>query len=783
LFIVKNLLVSFPQKGGSLISIQHVVSAKGQSFSILLVLLGLSCLEVVIHSVEAAGQQAEFIGSSLCVECHQREYTNWQQSDHYRAMQPADTNNVLGDFDNVTVEFHGNQTRLFQKGNNFKVATTGKNGIPGIFPIKYTFGHYPLQQYLVDIGKGHLQALNIAWDSRSEAEGGQRWFHLQAGENITPQHPFFWARHFQNSNSRCIECHSTNFRKNFDPNNSSYDTSWSEMGVGCESCHGPASEHLALATAGQLDGTHSGFDRQRVPGLSWEFREDDDIASPIGIKNDADIDTCGGCHSRRSSTADAIPGAAFHYQYRLALLESGLYFSDGQINEEVYVMGSFLQSKMHSKGVTCSNCHNPHSGRLVAEGNALCAQCHKPASFDTPVHHRHQQGSAGSQCVNCHMPERLYMSVDLRRDHSFTTPDPLLSTKSNAPNACTSCHRGKTDNWAGLAMKDWGVADKQNTWAAINRGLERQDSLIFKDYALNSPALNLASIRQATLASKLAAFPSRLAVETISRQLTNPDTLIRRAAVSALQGMPVQVRWQLLEPLIEDPVKVIRLEVASGLADALLQLTGKDAERLGTLIDEYRESLDYNADMPAGQLSIGNLEARLGYSILAENAYLRALEIESHFVPALINLSDFYRSSGRDPESRKLLLDALLVAPDSAVTHHAYGLFLVRAGKQEQALEYFETAIRQEDATARHTYVYAVALDSRGQTDQAMKVIEQASKSWPNNLDLSFLQVSYMDKTGNTDGIHPYLSILVSVAANAPQVRTWINKYGANGKP
>ncbi len=732
-------------------------------------------------SVESAERPNRFVGSSLCIECHQQEYANWRESDHHKAMQPANKTNVLGDFDNVTLEFHDIETRLLRQGNKFKVATTGPDGTSGSFEIKYTFGHYPLQQYLVDIGKGRLQALNIAWDSRSALEGGQRWFHLQAGENIDPQHPFFCARHFQNSNSRCIECHSTNFRKNFDSNNSSYETSWSEMGVGCESCHGPASRHLALATTEQLDRANNGFDKLRMAGISWEFRGDEDIASPSGISNNADINTCGGCHSRRSSTADASPGATYHEQYRLALLETGLYFSDGQIDEEVYVMGSFLQSKMQRKGVTCSNCHNPHSGRLVAEGNALCTQCHKPASFDTPVHHRHQQGSAGAQCVNCHMPERLYMSVDLRRDHSFPIPDPLLSTKSNAPNACTSCHLGKTGSWAVETMAGWGIDTLQNSWAGINRGLEKQDSLAFKNYAVNSSALTLASIRQATLISKLAAFPSRLAVESISSQLTNPDPLIRRAAVGALQGMPVQVRWQLLNPLIEDPVRVIRLEVAFGLADALLQITGKDAERLSRLIDEYRESLNYNADTPTGQLGIGNLEARLGYSILAENAYLRALEIEPRFVPALINLSDFYRSSGRDPESRVLLLDALQVAPDSAVTNHAYGLFLVRAGNQEQALEYFETARRQADATPRHTYVYAVALDSRGQTDLAMKVIERASERWPNNLDLSFLQVSYMDKSGKTDDIHRYLSLLASVAANVPQVRSWVSKYGTSG--
>jgi len=697
-------------------------------------------------------------------------------------MQPASNDTVLGDFDDVTVKFHGIETRLYREGAEFKVATAGNGGKPGVFSIKYTFGHYPLQQYLVDIGKGHLQALNIAWDSRVADQGGQRWFHLQDEEDIDPEHPFFWTRHFQNSNSRCIECHSTRVRKNFDPTNLTYDTNWSEIGVGCEACHGPASQHVALAKENQLSAEITGFDKQRKPMPGWAFRGNDNIASPSGPGDNRHIDTCGGCHSRRSSTGDAIPGAAFHDQYRLALLDQGLYFADGQIEDEVFVMGSFLQSKMHAKGVTCSNCHNVHSGKLIAEGNALCAQCHKPGRFDSSEHHRHQPGSAGALCVNCHMPERLYMSVDLRRDHSFTIPAPELSIRSNSPNACTNCHQGKIDAWASKSITDWGMPDRQNIWAEINQGLDQQDVLMFRDYARHSSELELNPIRQATLISKLAGFPSQLAVDTAAQQLNNPDPLIRRAAVTALRSIPMQLRWQWLSPLIDDPVKVVRLEVASVLADALNQLQGEDAEHLNTLIEEYRESLDYNADSPAGQLSIGNLEASLGYSILAENAYLRSLEIEPHYVPTLINLADLYRSSGRDHESREILLHALRVAPESANTNHAYALFLVRAGKQNEALTYLETTIRLQDTTPRHIYVYAVALDSHGETGKAMETIAAASKRWPNNLELSFLQVSYMDKTGRTEGIHRYLSLLASVASQVPQVKAWMSKYGDRGE-
>ena len=732
-------------------------------------------------SAEAADQLADFAGSTQCIDCHREIYADWQQSDHYKAMQLATSANVLGDFDNVDLNFHDIETRLFKEGEIFRVATAGPDGNPAVFDIAYTFGHYPLQQYLVDTGRGRLQALNIAWDSRTADDGGQRWYHLQASESIDPEHPLFWARHFQNANSRCIECHSTNLQKNFDPKDNRYATQWTEVGVGCESCHGPASQHLALATANQLSENESGFGKRPKPGLAWTFRGNDDIASPSGTRDGSFIDTCGGCHSRRSSFGDATPMTAFHDQYRLALLDQGLYFADGQADDEVFVLGSFLQSKMQQRGVTCANCHNVHSGKLIASGNTLCAQCHNPGRFDTEAHHQHQAESSGAQCVNCHMPERTYMTVDPRRDHSFAIPDPWLSVKSGAPNACTTCHQGKTNTWATGAMTDWGQTASSNTWSEINRRLDLQDSLMFKNYAENPPVLDLPPIRQASLTSKFGAFPSRLAVDAASSQLASPDPLIRRAAVTALQAMPVQLRWQLLSPLIEDPVKSIRLEVASALADALVQLTGKDAERLGKLIDEYRESLDYNADSPAGQLTIGNLESRLGYSILAEQAYIKALEIESGFVPALINLSDLYRAMGTDGESRKLLQHALKLAPDSADTNHAYGLFLVRSGKHEEALGYLQTATTLEDSNPRYVYVYAVALDSRGQTDAAIKVIAVASKRWPNNLDLSFLQVSYMDKTGNTIGIHRYLSLLASVAISNPQVRNWVDKYGAGG--
>ncbi len=745
------------------------------------VVRGIPWLTLALFSHAAlADDRAGFVGSESCSGCHTEIDSTWRQSDHHKAMLLPSETSVLGDFGDVTVEFHGIETRLFRADGRYKIATAGSDGKPAEFDIAYTFGHYPVQQYLVDIGNGHLQALNVAWDSRPAAQGGQRWYHLQPDENITHEHPFFWTGHFQNANSRCIECHATDVKKSYSPENQTYATSWSEIGVGCESCHGPGSRHVGLAEAGELTDAETGFARRSRQRLNWAYLEGADIASPSGTRDDSFIDTCGGCHSRRGSLGDVETGAAYHDQYRLALLDRGLYFADGQINDEVFVLGSFLQSKMHLAGVTCGNCHDPHSGKTIAEGNALCAQCHKPSAFDTAEHHRHPQGSTGAQCVACHMPERLYMGVDYRRDHSYPLPDPGLAASIGAPDACTGCHTDQDQAWAAQSLADWGVKPKANAWARLNQGLERQDMLLFRDYARSRKPAASAPIRQASLLSRLAAFPSRLAAETAAQKLNHADPLIRRAGVNALQSLQLEARWQLLQPLLEDPVRAIRLDVAAALADALPRLQGDDAKRLGSLIDEYREYLDYIADTPGGQLGIGNLELRLGYSILAEQAYLKALEIEPSFATAMINLADLYRSMGSDGEARPLLERALEIAPDSANTNHAYGLLLVRAGRQDEAMKYLKAAIEQDDSSPRHVYVYAVALDSRGDTEAAMRVIDDASRRWVNNLDLYFLQVSLMDKTGKTENIHRYLSLLAQVAINNPQVKNWTQKYGGS---
>jgi len=742
-----------------------------------------------VEPIIQKSKSSDFVGSESCIGCHAEQDKRWQQSDHYRAMQTATPESVLGDFKNIDVNFHNQSSRLYKKDDKYFVDTLGTDGTKQAFEIKQTFGFYPLQQYLVETEKGRVQALNIAWDSRSKAEGGNRWFHLREDDDITPQHPFFWGNHFQNWNSRCADCHSTNVKRNYDVDSNSYNTTYSEINVACESCHGAGDQHVSLANAGKLDETDNGFAVQRHKPLAWQFQPGNDIAQPIGIKNSDDINMCGSCHSLHTQLTKTATGKNYHDSSYLRLLNEGSYFADGQIREEVFVLGSFMQSKMYEKGVTCSNCHDAHSGKVLIEGNSLCGQCHSPQKYDSETHHHHKESSQGAACVNCHMPQRTYMTVDKRRDHSFTIPRPELSAELGVPNACTTCHSeivndiasDKDTAWAIEQLNQWGVGISEKTtknhWANLNHRAHMNDILVTRPLTNAIKSNEFPGLINASLLQQLSFTPSRVSIETALQSLQSPDPLVRRAAVIAIQSASPEERWQMLSPYIKDPSRSVRFQIASTLADVLNYLPLDQQVDLRMLVDEYRESLSVTDDSPATQMSIANLEMRLGNSEKVEKHYLQSLRIEPSYVPALLNLADYYRANGREPEADKLLKKALEVAPDSGAVQYSYALSMIRGGDYQGSLKHLKLSTEQIDASPRYVYVYAVALDELGQLEQAIAVLKAADERWPNQYDLLITLVTYIEKTEDSSSALRYLGRLTAIAPNAPEVKDMVNRY------
>ena len=702
------------------------------------------------------GRPSSYVGAAVCKGCHEAEDRAWAGSNHDRAMQAANPGTVLGDFADAKFRQHGVESRFYRRGDRFFVRTEGPDGKRADYEISYTFGVYPLQQYLIAFPGGRYQALSIAWDSRPKEQGGQRWFHLQPGRRVAHDDPLHWTGNYQNWALQCAECHSTNLRKGYDAASNSYRTTYGEINVACEACHGQGSRHVAWA-----DRTRPPYPAQGDIGLprlgsrwheAWKFPADgarvavrDSPADPAGMN------VCAPCHARRATLSEERrPGAVLEDSHRLAMLTAPNYHADGQQREEVYVWASFLQSRMQQSGVTCMDCHEPHSLRTRAAGNALCNRCHNAAEYDAPGHHRHVSGSKGAQCINCHMPTQNYMVIHARQDHSLRVPRPDLSLSLGTPNACNQCHVDRKPEWAASAMDRWyGRAWRDRPsygptlHAGATRGILALPDLL--DLARNPAAPGIIRATAATLAQSHAT-PATL--QTAGTLLADPDPLLRIAALGLLAAAPPATRIEAAAPLLSDPVRGVRIEAARVLADVPADRLGAERQAAqAAAMQEYQTALDLEADWPSGRLNLGILRLRQRRSDEAVAAFEQAIALDPLFDPAYVNLADALRQLGRDAEGESVLRRGLARMPRNADLHHALGLLLVRQGDQRAALKELSAAARLAPDNPRFLYVEAIALHGAGRRSEALTLLRRADQRHPGNPDIRAALHSFADGT------------------------------------
>jgi tetratricopeptide (TPR) repeat protein len=659
-----------------------------------------------------------YVGSTACADCHAQEYARWQTSQHALAMQVASESTVLGDFAGARFTKDGVTSEFFRRDGKFVVRTDGPDGELEDFEVRHAFGVYPLQQYLVELPGGHVQALPIAWDTRPKAQGGQRWFHLYPEEHIDSRDELHWTGRQQNWNFMCADCHSTNVKKNYDPATNTYATSFSEISVGCEACHGPGSTHVALAQEADANGremTAQGltvtFDERR--GVAWVIDPATGNATRTQPRSSSsEIDVCAQCHARRGQYSDAYrPGEPFYAHFRPAILSTGLYYADGQQRDEVYKWGSFLSSRMHAKGVTCSDCHDPHSGKLIAEGNAVCAQCHAAAKYDQQAHHFHEMGTPGAACASCHMKTETYMVVDPRHDHSFRIPLPEQSASVGAPNACNACHADRSAKWAAAEIRKRfpdpkpGFQGFAEAFAAADRGEAAAEIALAQIVANHDES----AIARASALERLQQFPGETTITAAEAALDDESALVRMAAIPAFESLQPLQRRSLL-PLLGDPSRLVRMQAARSLAP--LADDAFDAETLEAFhraADEYVAAERFNADRPEHRANLGGFFADRGNYVAAETEYRAALALDPRFAPAWVNLADLMRLSGREADAEAVLREGLVQSPRSAAMYHSLGLSLVRQHRKAEALAALKRATELDPTNRRFAYVYGVA--------------------------------------------------------------------------
>lgn len=713
-----------------------------------------------------------FVGSLKCMECHQKQYDDWQDSHHDHAMAKADHKSVLGDFNDIEVTFHGITSRFYQRDGRYFTYTQGIDGQMGEYEITHTFGWYPLQQYLVPFPGGRLQCLPIAWDVEEN-----RWYHLYPDEPLNPQDWLYWTNAGQNWNGMCAECHSTNLKKNYDIQKDAFGTTWSEINVGCEACHGPGSRHVEWA---------------ELPDMARPQVENDDLVVRTSeLKSRELVELCAPCHSRRAILGDYTHAEPDLLDSMLpSLLEPELYFPDGQILDEVYVYGSFTQSKMYHRDVRCSDCHDVHSVKLIKEGNALCLQCHRAQEYDSKDHHFHKQADeegepilsaegeilfdvgSGAECVQCHMPGRTYMGIDYRPDHSIRIPRPDLTLKINTPNACNRCHMDKDAEWSEDAINKWYGPGRKRHFGPVIAAGRKSDPDAHQDLITLSIDPLYPVIVRATALSLLSAYPHEETTRAYELSLMDEEALIRRTALESLNIFDPKQLAKLIAPLLYDDVKAVRTQAAAKLAGEPSRHLDTDQRKVfQSALKEFIASMVYSGDFSFGRYNLGNLYAALNQPQDAIEHYKAAIKIDNLFYPAKVNLAMLYNGMGRQEEAEKLFREVVSEHPKLYEASYSLGLLLAERGKYQDAVRFLRKASEGMPNRARVYYNLGLLLQRLKQDTEAEAALKRAHEIDRDHFDYLYALTDFYLKHDKLDKAKYYAEQLAAKHPDQPIAR------------
>lgn len=670
----------------------------------------------------------EYTGTASCQSCHQLQHTEWLTSHHYKAMLPATDSTVYGNFNDAVLTADGVTSRFFRKEEKFFINTQGEDGKNHDYEVKYTFGFTPLQQYLVEFPGGRMQPVRTSWDTKNK-----KWFHQYAGQKIPAGDWLHWTGNGQNWNTMCSSCHSTNVQKGYDQATDSYKTTYNEVNVSCESCHGPGKLHIDYVNSSDYKSGH------KVTGSMLHTTKSEGQRQQVN--------TCGNCHARRVDITGAVlPGHEFMNDFIAELPVKPFFYADGQMLEEDYNYTSFLQSRMYHRGVMCSNCHNPHSGNLKMEGSKVCSQCHSTTRYNLPAHTMHAEQSEGSNCINCHMPSKIYMGVDLRHDHSFRIPRPDLSVKYGTPNTCNSCHSNKPASWAAQAIeKNFGSVRKYHFAEDLVPGslLNGDSEVHLRKLAGDTAVPNI--VRAAAID-----YISRLNTESsgalLLKYLSDTSSMVRYQSLKGLYGYDPALWLNPAAPFLQDSVLAVRIAAAELFTTVPAnQLPSSLLVALGNSRNELERFINYQTDFAQGNVQAGDYYRRLNNLDAAEKFYRIAIAKDNMLAVARVSLASTLNERGKNEEALKQLLLAQQAEPASDIVYYNLALLYVEMKQDEPARKAFQKAVDLHSGNIRVYYNYALYLQQTGKATEAEKIFLQALQINPSDGDVLYaLTILYL---------------------------------------
>ncbi|WP_053404591.1 tetratricopeptide repeat protein [Persicobacter sp. CCB-QB2] len=726
-----------------------------------------SAADLVVERIKSV--EAEYVGTEKCQSCHEEEYGEWKNSDHDWAMQIAMDTTVLGDFNDTKVTLNGITSHFFKRDGKYFINTEGKDGNYHDFEVKYTFGYYPLQNYMTENEDGRIQVHRVTWDSEKN-----RWFNQHDELDMHHGEWLNWTGAAGTWNTMCADCHSTDLKKNYDPESDTFNTTFREINVGCEACHGEGSHHVEWVE-------------------SEDYDEDKNMEVKSFMRMTAYLDNkqlvreCAPCHSRRMNIEiDNQFEGEFMDHFVPEILRDGMYHGDGSIQDEVYVYGSFVQSKMYEHGVKCTDCHNPHTSRIKGAkshdkgqwvyDNTVCTNCHlkghEAEIYDTPKHHFHEQDTEASQCISCHFVGEYYMGNDYRPDHAFRVPRPDQSVEYGIKNACNRCHEDQSAQWAADAVVEWYGPDRDiNYTDALLKGRERDPANV-KEIAKFVRDVSQPEIARATAVHYLSQTNDPSVVNPIVLALNDPEPLVRYRAVEAISTWSDEERVTYLVPRLKDEIKSVRVAAVRTLVGPIAQQV--PAEYKGAYeqaMTEYMKSLAINADFRNGNFSYGQYYERMGDDLAAEKYYIRTIGMDSLFNAARVQLANLYNRKGENDKALERLEEVIEIEPAYGGAYYSIGLIKAEEQDFTAAEKYLGLGVEKGNDHPRAYYNWALAAQQNKDLKKAEKVYKMGIDRYGNALDLRNAYAIMLIQNQRFKEALAQIDAMDKISPNNPQIQ------------
>jgi Flp pilus assembly protein TadD len=698
--------------------------------------------------------ESALVGSKTCRDCHESFYHLWATSRHGLAMQPYSpgfARKALTDSKNGVVI--GSRTFTAEVGPDAgQVRETTAQG-EKTYPIVHVLGGKNAYYFLTPFDRGRLQVLPIAYDVNKKtwydtAASGVRHFPDRHDEALD------WTDRLFTFNTTCFNCHVSELATNYDLSTDTYHTTWAEPGISCESCHGPAREHVRTMEEGEPKG-HGSADIKII--RTKEF-------TPAQMN-----DMCATCHAKLIPLSTTFqPRDRFFDHFDLVTLDHPDFYPDGRDLGENYTFTSWMMSPCVAPGqLDCNHCHTA-SGRPRYEGNESnrsCLPCHKKIADEPVAHGHHAAGSVGNRCVSCHMPTTRFAAM-ARTDHSMRPPTPAATREFQSPNACNLCHADKDAAWADGWVRKWYPRDYQAPVLARARLLDAARH----DRWQELPAL-LARLGDSTIDPVWKTSLVRLLRGTndaakwpaLRQRLGDPSPLVRSAAVTALGDRLSEETLPGLLAATRDESRLVRIRAAQSLAGVSADLVRSERDRssMSAAVAEFLAAMSARPDDWSTHANLGNFQMDRRAYDEAVRSFETASRLEPRVIGPMVNAALAYSNLNRTGSAETCLRKALAIEPANASVNFNLGLLLGEQGRVDEAEQALRTALKTDPKMAAAAYNLGVIV-ARKNVAEAVTWCRQAHQLEPDDpkyvQSLAFYQRQGGDRPGAIATLKPWLA-------------------------